>query len=390
MSWNFAGFERAGYDLGVIGSLRTGARALLFLASTASTALAASACRSAEVPVAPPLALTAQQIAVDGGAGDRAMRLVGRFDRTDPAGPRFAWSGSTVIVRFAGSELVVRLKDDGTNFFHAVVDGRGPVVFATNGTKDRYVVASGLSPGEHEVVLVKRTEAKMGEVQLLGFEPPSALLAPRGAPSRKIELIGDSITAGFGNEGASPQCSYSPATENAYESYGAIAARALGADVVNVSWAGKTIGEMTQLWERTLPARDASAWDFAWIPDAVVVNLGTNNFGWADPGLARFTEPYGKLLEKIRARYPSAHVVCMLGPMLSDTYPEGKQQLSRARAYTKAAVDAARARGDQRVHFLEVPPQDPTTAGCGFHPSVATHRKMAESLAATLRDKLGW
>jgi lysophospholipase L1-like esterase len=346
-----------------------------------------------ETPPALPPALTGAPLATaDAGSSfvEGKVRLVGRFDRSDPAGPRFAWSASSIHARFSGTELAVRLKDDGTNVFQVIVDSRPASVLATSPAKERYVLATGLAPGEHDVVLVKRTEAKVGEVQLLGFEPSSALLAPRGAPARRIELIGDSITAGYGNEGATPQCMYSPATENAWESYGAIAARALGADHVNVSWAGKTIGEMTQLWERTLPARERSTWDFSWVPDAVVVNLGTNNFGWSDPGTARFTEPYVKLLERIRARYPSAHVFCVLGPMLSDTYPEGKQQLSRARVYLRGAVDRVRAKGDERVHFLEVPAQDPTTAGCGFHPSVSTHRKMAELLVAAMRAELGW
>jgi lysophospholipase L1-like esterase len=352
------------------------------------------ACKTAESPPAPPLALTSSALPASGndaGAGlDGFVRFVGRFDRSDPAGPRFAWSGTTVIARFSGPDLAVRLRDAGANVFHVVVDGTPAPPLATSPAKERYVLASGLAPGEHEVLLAKRTEAKVGEVQLLGFDPPIALLPARGGPTRRIELIGDSITAGYGNEGRTPQCLYSAGTENAWESYGAIAARALGADHVNVSWAGKTIGEMTVLWERTLPARELSAWDFSWVPDVVVVNLGTNNFGWSDPGPQRFTEPFVKLLERIRARYAAAHVFCLLGPMLSDTYPEGKQQLSHARGYLKSAVDTARAKGDERVHFVELPPQDPTTAGCGFHPSVATHRKMAELLTAAIRPKLGW
>lgn len=355
---------------------------------------ASTGCRANELP-GTPLALVTGASAPDAPPSAfpaTKVRLVGRFDKSDLLGPRFAWSASGATVRFRGTELWAKLSDpSGQNGFQVVVDGRPTGTFTTTTNRDKYPLATGLAPGDHEVSFYKRTEAKIGEVQLLGFEPESSLLPPPPAPTRRIELIGDSITAGYGDEGGTPQCLYSPATENAYDAYGAIVARTFGADHVNVSWAGKTIGEMSVLWDRTLPARDTSTWDFSqYVPDVVVINLGTNNFGWSDPGPARFTDPYIKLVEKVRARYPNAHVFCVLGPMLADTYPAGKMQLSHARAYTKAAVDAFRAKGDERVYFLEIPTQDPNTAGCGFHPSLATHRKMAELLSSAIKSKLGW
>jgi hypothetical protein len=76
--------------------------------------------------------------------------------------------------------------------------------------------------------------------------------------------------------------------------------------------------------------------------------------------------------------------------MLSDTYPPGGMNLTRARRYLRAAVDAARAKGDSRLSIVEFPSQDPTTAGCGFHPSVRTHRQMAQQLTTELKNALGW
>src|SRR5687767_91750 len=51
----------------------------------------------------------------DGGGGDAdaapqipSIRYVGRFDTSDPAGPKVAWPGARVIVRFSGTEVKVK------------------------------------------------------------------------------------------------------------------------------------------------------------------------------------------------------------------------------------------------------------------------------------------
>src|SRR5690348_9388006 len=57
------------------------------------------------------LAADAAPAAVDVAAptGPAEVRFVARVDRTDPAGPRFAWSGSTILARFTGASIGVRL-----------------------------------------------------------------------------------------------------------------------------------------------------------------------------------------------------------------------------------------------------------------------------------------
>jgi lysophospholipase L1-like esterase len=332
--------------------------------------------------------------AAEASPGGMTAQFLGRFDASDPAGPRFAWSASAISARFSGPSLSVRLRDDGYNQLQVVVDGVPTSVVGTGPSREAYQVASGLAPGEHEVTISKRTEASIGEMQFLGFTtaPGGALRPmPARAGGRRIELVGDSITAGYGDEGAIPTCPFSPVTENEFVTYGAITARNLGAEHVTIAWSGKTIDGMAQLYERTLPAHADSHWDFgAWVPDVVVVNLGTNDFFQGDLRQAVFATAYVSLLVRIRSHYPHALIVCALGPMLSDTYPVGAMNLTRARRYLRVAVDAANAKGDARLLIVEFPSQDPTTAGCGFHPSVRTHRQMAQQLTAALKNALGW
>jgi lysophospholipase L1-like esterase len=321
------------------------------------------------------------------------VHLVGRFDTSDPKGPRLAWSASAVVARFTGASISARLHDEGNNYFLVVVDGKPSGLVGSYRGRELYPLASGLGPGEHEVMLYKRTEAKLGEVQFGGFVPdaPGKLVPVSPRRGRRIELIGDSITAGYGNEGTSPTCPFRPSSENEYLAYGAITARNLGAEHVTIAWSGKTILGMAELYDRTLPARTDSPWDpHTWVPDVVVMNLGTNDFARGDPGASTFTRNYESMIQRVRAAHPHALIVCALGPMLSDRYPEGAACLTHARKYITQVVDAVRARGDTRVTFLEFPVQDPTTAGCDFHPNLTTHRQMADELTAVLKTQMGW
>lgn len=99
-------------------------------------------------------------------------RFIGRFDMSNAAAPRFAWSGSSILTRFEGTGLTARLRDEGgNNHFLVVVDGEPKGIIRTSATKDSYPLVQGLAKGVHEVALYKRTEARVGETAFLGFEP---------------------------------------------------------------------------------------------------------------------------------------------------------------------------------------------------------------------------
>ena len=320
------------------------------------------------------------------------IRYVGRFDMSDPTAVRFAWSGSTIIARFKGTGIAAHLNDQGRNAFQVIVDGEPKAIVKPTQTRDIYPLAEGLADGVHEIALYKRTEAEVGEVVFRGFDVTGGSLLPAGpAPERRIEFIGDSITTGYGNEGPGPVCTFNSYEQNHYTTYAGVATRALNAESITIAWSGKTIGQVTDVWDRTLLAKPEPLWSFkSWTPQMVVMKIGTNNFATYDPGEARIVRIYGQLFDKVRKEYPGAFVLGMLGPMLSDNYPEGKKNLTIAKRYFKAAAAKIKER-DANFEFVELPEQKHSDGlGCGFHPSVKTHKLMADRVVAVAKEKLGW
>ncbi|MCL2778594.1 MAG: GDSL-type esterase/lipase family protein [Polyangiaceae bacterium] len=320
------------------------------------------------------------------------VRFVGRVDRSNPNAVRFAWSGTEVVGRFQGTSISARIRDDGTNFFEVLIDGEPKFVLQTQPNREIYSLAESLPDAVHEIALYKRTEARVGEAVFLGFEGSATMMPSLPPSTRRIEFLGDSITTGYGNEGPGVDCTFNPAQQNEYITYGAITARMLGAEHVTVAWSGKTIGEMTEYWERTLPARAESRWDHqSWVPQLVVLNVGTNDFAIRDPGEPRFVRMYIALFSRVREAYPNALVVCALGPMLSDAYPAGRRNRTLAKRYMQATMEKLKAAGQTHFEYLDFLEQRESDGlGCGYHPGRTTHALMAERLAAFVKERLGW
>ena len=340
---------------------------------------------------ASPAALSAADIALN----DPLLRYVGRFDTTQAAGPRASWSASTVAFTVDGGDVAVKFKDAGKNHWQVVIDGRPAAVLALQPGEHSYPVATDLPAGKHLIELVKRTEPSLGSSQLTGLTiDDTAKLLPTPARPRRIEIIGDSITCGFGNEAPNKEAKFSPETENAWLTYGAIAARALEADYIAIASSGKKLwpdNTIVALYDRVLHEAATPKWDFAkWTPDVVVINLGTNDFARANPEEAAWTAAYVKFIGEIRARYPQAPIYCALGPMISE-WPGDRKPRSTILGYFEKILAEANAAGGPPVRLLDFGTQAQHHGiGAQWHPSVKTHTLMAEKLTAALKRDLGW
>lgn len=355
----------------------------------------ATAAAAAAAPMVHPKT-AGEHAATEESAAVAPPRFVGRWVAEPDAGMRCSWSGTYVVGRFKGTRISARIKDEGFNLFQVVIDGETKKVLRTDKAKGEalYLLAEGLGDGVHEISLHRRTEPKVGEAVFYGFDagPDGKLLPPAPAPERRLELVGDSITNGYGNEGPSGTCGYVNSEQNELATYGAITAKNLHADHTNIAWSGKSIHEMRVLFDKALPQRkDSPVWDYSrYQPQVVVINLGTNNFANVDPGEALYVRVYEELVHVVRAAYPKAFIVCALGPMLTNVYPEGRNALTKARKYMKVAMTKLR-ESDKNIDFIEFPEQNHANGlGCGFHPSLKTHQLMAEQLTAFLKERMGW
>jgi len=339
----------------------------------------------------------------------------GRVDCQAPGGPLLGFVGASVRVRFRGTALSVRLKDFGagtpqtTNYYDVAIDGGASRVLPVSPTQEEYVLAEGLADAEHEVELFKRVEAEpggnrgAGRAQLLGFVLTGRAVLPVALPSRRLEFIGDSITCGYGNEvatSAPENAPYTTRASNGHKAYGALTAALLNARYMAVAYSGRGMSRnyagapgqlLPEMYLSSVPEdAGASRWEPAqYVPDAVIINLGTNDFSTPGVDRAAFVARYERFLAALRGYYPQAVLVAALGPMLSDDYPPGASAWTHAQADVRAVVAARRRAGDLRVHAFFFPPQKPPY-GQDWHPTVATHEQMAQALSAELRRLLGW
>lgn len=332
-----------------------------------------------------------------GSAGIPGVRIVGR---TAPGkvGTRFEWSGSSVSARFTGTQVSAQL-DDGSNgnSFEVVIDGGMPRKIFTVKGQTAYPLATGLTNGPHDLVLWRDTEASDGATEFIGlsdFGAAGALLPPAPAPAHRLEIIGDSFSCGAGMEAAPPACPSAIKIENHYLSYGAIAARALGADLVTIAWSGigvwRNYGTTKPTPTTVMPARydyaiptDSTAWDFSkYQPQAVVMNLNNNDFSTGDPGQP-YIDAYMALYQRVRKNYPNAYIFHIIQWSSADL------TVTDAVTTINAIVATIKAGGDTKTEAFDIRKYS-NIKQCGGHPDMAAAQAMGNALAAELGKVLGW
>lgn len=368
----------------------------------AVAAWAALPCRAADKPPAAAAeAATAPAVVVP--ASDPRVQYIGRFDVSDPKAPRFAWSGSIITARYQAEKVTLLLKDDPPanrtddsgapfrNWFDVLIDGQLAITIVASPHRTRYDIPRPLGNGPHTISVFKRTEAVVGVCTFLGFELSGGgrLLDPPARPDRRIEFIGDSITAGL--DVVKVGKLFTLAAENNRLDYSAVAARRLGAESICIAYSGNGVhcnggdkkNAMPVLYERIIPQEPDSRWDFTrWTPQVVVIHLGVNDVGAARSGLCKddfqlCIDSYVKLVARVRKQYPEAHIFCMIGPVL--------WQVDRLTKLPLDTVEAFREKGDTRVHYLRC-----DDIGGDIHPDAANQRKMADRLVKAIAAETGW
>ncbi len=347
-----------------------------------------------------------------GQVGTPAVQLIGRFDTSDPAGPRFAWPGTRIIANFDGTAASVKLTQTPgfeaafPTYFDVVVDGVLGTPFTVSGTQT-VVLASGKPAGPHTVEIMKRTEANFGTVRFEGFtfSGGAGLLAPPAPLARKIELLGDSTIDGYGIEGNfSTTCAGGapPQYDEARKSVSWLTAAGLGAELHLLGYSGKGLARnegggaadtFPVIYTRTLPDVPSSTWTFSsWVPDAVVIALGGADYSGDPPNgdgtfPATFNATYLTLLSDIRTRYGASTYVFLTVWSQYKAYDGVRQAIG-------AAIDAAIAGrpAGEKNYRLDLPEANFATdeTGCQLHANEAHHAAMATLVIKGIKDVTKW
>lgn len=273
-------------------------------------------------------------------------------------------------------------------------------------------------PGEHTYLLYEGDLTKTVTIRLLKMSEAAfdkvgikeiitdgvERIVPSSSLERKIEFIGDSITCGYGNEGKNGVDVFNTTQENPWKAYAAMTARALKADYHLVSWSG--IGIISSYTEEEVPLEDPlmpdlyrytdksleqamrknefTKWNYArFKPNCIVINLGTNDQSYTKgvpERIEAFRNGYKLFLKQVRDQNPESVILCILGVMGQELCPT-----------IASVVEELKNEGDSHLYAKTLPLQlEADEIGADGHPSLTTHRKMAENLTDILQKIMTW
>ncbi len=260
----------------------------------------------------------------------------------------------------------------------------------------------------HTVRIIKLSSASAADCAITSITASGAI-SPTANKEKLIEFVGDSITCGYGIEGANQNEAYTSATENITKTYGYIAAQDLGYDysfaslgghgVVTVNPANHIQDYYTKIgghgggnkWQGTL-ASDVE-WAFSRQADIVVVNIGTNDNNYVNAtGLtedeiaarkAEFEDNYITLLTLIHSKNPNAKIVCTLGTM---NYNLWDNVVSAASTY--------KAQSGKAVYTYKITPPAWSNGanvegmGSDWHPSATSQARAGHEISAFITNSV--
>jgi hypothetical protein len=338
-----------------------------------------------------------------------APLLVGRFDTSDPAGPKASWPGARVLARFDGTAVSVKLKEhaddwmEGKPSYWEFTIDKGDwhaLAMIPDDQPHDFELAKGLPRGPHTVEIYKRSETQTGITQFLGFDfHGGKSLPPPARQQRKIEVMGDSFATGYGVENTTspdticPGVNWGGIWENFRKSWGALLGVMFDAEVHGIVYSGK--GLRNNVWPTdrdTLLDYYARAdpnpqiansnpplFDLkSWIPDVIVMTQGS-----CDDGSAEFRTAYRNfVVDVLRARGPNTHI--FMG-IVSAGNRDGVAAAANSIIAERAAV------GDHKMYRLDIPvfTWEEVTA-CMGHGTPAWHERVANQIAAQIRASVGW
>ncbi|TRX56924.1 SGNH/GDSL hydrolase family protein [Thalassomonas sp. M1454] len=295
---------------------------------------------------------------------------------------RFAWTGSGFNLGVNQGSVAASFTVNKESAITVLVDDVETVHVLKKGTHT-YNLTKDLPQGQHSISVFKRSEAQKGTIKFNGLTiDDDANVFALAQPEKKFMAIGDSITCGYGNEAKTIKEGNTIANQNGYMSYAAITARELNAQLMITCWSGRGLyrnrhlkndrdGVMPELFNYVLPVEQEENWQPAsYVPDWILINLGTNDLAHADKKGAlskdNYLSAYKKFSDKLIKLYPNAKLIFAIGPMKNAPINQWLTEFSQ---------------NYQQASFVEFAPfASEDEKGGHFHPSVLKDKKMANTL----------
>ena len=326
-------------------------------------------------------------------ADNPLFQYVGRIDFSDAKKPRFWSPGVYITAKFTGGECELLMNDQelwdkNHNYLEIKIDDQQPFKIQTTQKQNVIKVASGLSEGEHTIVICKNTESNIGYLEFVGLRCKALLPLP-AKPVRKIEFIGNSITCGTGSDQSSVPCGGGVWQDqhNAYLSYGPVIARQL-----NAQWSLSAVSgiglihsccrltiTMPRVFDKIDLRGDSLQWDFAnYQPDVVTICLGQND-GLQDSVV--FCNAYIKYIQQLRGYYPSAQFILLTSPMADEALTAMLKSYLTGIKKRLQATDKKVATYFYTKRYYN---------GCDGHPDLAEHQQIAKELGTYIKTIMIW
>jgi len=333
------------------------------------------------------------------------------------------WAGSGLELCFTGSELHLLLEADFSGFepWVAVELNNAPILrMPLNRGKQHICLFRGMTPGvPKRIRILKDTQPIIDDsahhLWVRGLSWKNGDFIPLPEPECRLEFIGDSLTSGEGVIGAAQEEDWVPALFSASQAWAKQCADIMRADFRLISQSGWGIRSgwdnnpnhtLPSIYElvcgpaqgeanQTMGAQDIHQFE-TWQPDAVVINLGTNDAGavdsppWHSPegqifqqtddsdGLTLLEDSVVYFLKNLRRHNPAAKLVWVYGMIGGPLGPILENAVTRFRYET----------GDQDSYFLSLPSATNETMGSRHHPGPLCHRAAAITTAEFLKTIL--
>ena len=314
------------------------------------------------------------------------IHVLGRYEKKDGAF-LFDNVASGVEFSFRGTSLSLicktlprpRINKNYPMFtiLSVMIDGKEPCRLMAeihNEDFEEIKVAEGLEEKDHHVLVMKTDDPLISTFALKGVGAEELL--PFENHQKKLLVYGDSITAGGDNAIiAGPSLDVVPGTGIGTYTYATLFSFLSDMEISVLAQCGMPLANFTEcpdainmleIYEDVSPQNKAK-WDMGrFVPDLIMINLGTNDELGKFFDYGKFVEVYEGFIRKIDAYYPNKPYLLVCG------------QMNKKPALVEAVFKVAEDMSKEGIKTLAYQSKKARRG----HPNVFEHKELAEELYA--------